>query len=156
MSMLLESAKQETATQRWVSNLYERLEANERDTSLFLLLIAFGVYGFFTMGVASRPLWHDELYTYYIDKAPTLARFIDEVTHLDLQPPLQFVVSRLSLQVLGDSDFATRVPSMIAFTAGSICFYIFVRRRLGQFYALTGLLVFWLTPFLQYASEARP
>src|SRR5439155_21798830 len=36
------------------------------------------------------------------------------------------------------------------------CFYLFVQRRLGRFYALTALLVFWLTPFLQYATEARP
>jgi 4-amino-4-deoxy-L-arabinose transferase-like glycosyltransferase len=134
-----------------------RLEEYEQHASLFApLFIAFALYTFFVIGAATRPLWHDELYTYYIAKAPTLARFIDEVRNIDLQPPLQYVLSRFSLRLLGDTDFATRAPSMIAFTVASICFYLFVRRRLGRFYALTALLVFWLTPFLQYASEARP
>jgi hypothetical protein len=133
------------------------MEEYERNASLFApIFIAFALYAFFVIGAATRPLWHDELYTYYIATAPTFARFVDEVRNIDLQPPLQYVLSRLSLRLLGDTDFATRVPSMVAFTVGSICFYFFVRRRLGRFYALTALLVFWLTPFLQYASEARP
>src|SRR5207253_405788 len=51
---------------------------------------------------------------------------------------------------------ATRLPNLVAFTVANICFYLFVRRRLGRFYGLTAVLVFWLTPFLQYATEARP
>jgi 4-amino-4-deoxy-L-arabinose transferase-like glycosyltransferase len=157
MNMLPQPTQEKITTHKWLANVSAGLEAYETDGSFFLLLApAFALYAFFVLGAASRPLWHDELYTYYIAKAPTLARFIDQVTHIDLQPPLQYVLSRASLRLLGDSDFATRVPSMIAFTVGSSCFYFFVRRRLGRFYALTAMLVFWLTPFLQYASEARP
>jgi hypothetical protein len=49
-----------------------------------------------------------------------------------------------------------RMPEMIAFTVASICLYVFVRRRLGRFYGLTAMLVLWISPFLQYATEARP
>jgi hypothetical protein len=141
-----------------VKQLYARLEEYERaNRSVFPpLFAAFAVYAFFILGAASRPLWHDELYTYYIAKQPSLSRLMDAVAHIDLQPPLQYVLSRISLSLFGDHDFATRLPSIVGFTAGSVCFYIFVRRRLGCFYGLTALLVFWLMPFLQYASEARP
>ena len=51
------------------------------------------------------------------------------------------------MSVLGDSNLAVRMPEMIAFTVASICLYFFVRRRLGRFYGINGMLVLWLTPF---------
>ena len=114
------------------------------------------MYAFILFAMGSRLLWHDELYTYYIAKTPTLARFIAAATEVELQPPMQYVLSRLSMPVLGDSALATRLPSMIAFTVASICLYLFVRRRVGRFYGLTAMLVLWITPFLQFATEARP
>src|SRR5947207_3002240 len=119
--MLQHPIQEKITTSKWLANVCAELEAYEADSRFFLLLgAAFTLYTFFVLGAATRPLWHDELYTYYIAKAPTLARFIDEVTHIDLQPPLQYVLSRVSLRLLGDSDFATRVPSMVGFTLGSI------------------------------------
>jgi len=158
MNMLQPSTEQEATKDKWIANLCARLEAYETaDAAPFgPLIIAFGLYILIVFALSFRPLWHDELYTYYIAKSPTIPRFITEVTRLDLQPPLQYVLSRMSLKLFGDSDLATRLPNLVVFTVGSICFYLFVRRRLGRFYALTAMLVFWLTPFLQYATEARP
>ena len=141
-----------------MTKICARLEQSEiNDPSPFgPLLVAFCLYAFVIFALSGRPLWHDELYTYYIAKSPTMAKFIAAVTQIDLQPPLQYVLSRLSLNLLGGSDLAVRVPSIVAFTVASICLYHFVRRKLGRFYGLTAMLVFWLGPFLQYAGEARP
>jgi Dolichyl-phosphate-mannose-protein mannosyltransferase len=158
MNTLVQHTEEETAKHRWLGKLCARIETYETsDPAPFgPLIIAFGLYVFIVFALSIRPMWHDELYTYYIASAPTIPRFITEVTRLDLQPPLQYVLSRMSLKVFGDSDLATRLPNLVAFTIASICFYLFVRRRLGRFYGLTALLVFWLTPFLPYATEARP
>ncbi len=122
----------------------------------FPLVVAFFLYAFIVLALVHRPLWHDELYTYYIANSPTTARFIAAASRIDLQPPLQYVLSRISLMLFGDSDVVTRLPSVVAFTVASICLYQFVRRRLGRFYGLTAMLILWLTPFLPYAAEARP
>jgi len=158
MNTILQTAREKTAGHGWLSRLGTRLETYETtDPSPFgPLLLAFGLYIFIVFAVGGRPLWHDELYTYYIAKSPTLAQFIAAVNGIDLQPPLQYVLARMSLSLFGNSDLAIRFPFIIAFAVSSICLYHFVRRRLGRFYGLTAMLVFWLGPFMQYSAEARP
>lgn len=143
---------------KWLRNVSIRLEKYETsDPGPFgPLVLAFCFYAFCLFMLTFRPLWHDELYTYYIAKAATLKEFLTQITHLDLQPPLGYVLSRISLKLLGNSPLATRMPSMLGFTAASICLYYFVRRRLGRFYGLLATGVFWLTPFSRYGVEARP
>ena len=113
------------------------------------------VYFIVTALAGSRQLWHDELYTYYIAKAPTLPQLFREL-QLDLNPPLEYLAVRASLTMFGDSAYATRLPSIIAFLIGSLCCYRFVSRRLGWIYGLLALLVCWSTPLSGYATEARP
>lgn len=104
---------------------------------------------------ATRQLWHDELYTYYIAKAPSIPQLFREL-RLDLNPPLEYLAVRLSLAVFGDGSFATRLPSIVAFFVGSVCFFRFVSKRFGELYGLLCVLAFWSTPFFAYATEARP
>ncbi len=103
----------------------------------------------------TRQLWHDELFTYYIAKSPSMERFWQAV-HLDLNPPLSYLAVRASLALLGDNVYATRFPSMLGFLAGSLCFYRFVSKRLRPVYGLLAMLVFWSTPFFSFSTEARP
>lgn len=152
------SLLEKRASGKWLGTLCARLEKYEiSDPAPFgPLALALFFYVFILFVLAFRPLWHDELYTYYIAKAPTLKQFVTQITRLDLQPPLGYVLSRISLKVLGDSQLATRMPSMVAFTGASVCLYYFARRRLGRFYGLLATLVLWLMPFSRYAVEARP
>lgn len=113
------------------------------------------VYLLVTSLQARRELWHDELYTYYIAKAPSISQLFQEIK-LDLNPPLMYLAERASLHVLGDNNYAARFPSIIAFLFGSLCFYAFVSRRLRPVYGILAMLVFWSTPFEYYATEARP
>jgi 4-amino-4-deoxy-L-arabinose transferase-like glycosyltransferase len=156
--MLQESVAEKTTKRNWLANLYTRLETYEDSdpTPFGPLILAFCLYAFIVLAMGSRQLWFDELCTYYIAKAPTIKQLFVEIPRLDLQPPLQYLLTRISLSLLGDTNLATRLPSIIAFTVASVCLYHFVRRRLGRFYGLTAMLVFWLAPFLQYATEARP
>jgi hypothetical protein len=157
MKMIVPSINEKIAKRNWFDSLCARIEAIEaRQDPFFPLLFALVLYALVVLALAHRPLWHDELYTYYIAKASTLRRLFSEVIEIELQPPLQYVLTWLSLRLFGDSDLVTRVPSLLGFTVASLCLYLFVRRRLGRFYGLTAVLILWATLFLRYAAEARP
>ena len=103
-----------------------------------------------------RHLWHDELYTFYIAQAPTLKELWKDL-QLDMNPPLLYLLSRVSMGLLGKTAFAVRLPCTLAFFGGSLCLFELVRRRFqsSPYGALT-VLVFWVTPAFYFATEARP
>ncbi len=132
----------------------ERASASER-TAGWALALTVAAYVLITAIAASRHLWHDELYTFYIATAPSWRRFWQELP-LDLNPPLEYLGVRASTALFGQGGYAVRLPSILAFLAGSLCLYRFVANRLAAGYGLLALLVFWGSPFFYYATEARP
>src|ERR1022692_4930035 len=58
----------------------------------------------------SKPLWHDELFTYYIAQSPTVGQMWNEIATLDLNPPLVYLLTRLSFKIFGVSTLAARIP----------------------------------------------
>ncbi len=102
-----------------------------------------------------RHLWHDELYTYYIAQAPSLAELWRDL-NLDLNPPLIYLAARTSMHLFGNTALGVRLPSVIAFFLGSLCLYSLVERRLKPSYGVLAVLIFWSTPALDFATEARP
>lgn len=120
------------------------------------LYVAAVLYAVVAASLSMRALWYDELTTYYIAKSSTLERFFSALANFDLNPPLQAALTMLTFRWFGDSNFAARIPSMLAFWVASVCLYQFVSYRLGRFYGLIAMLTLWSTTFFQYASEARP
>ena len=124
--------------------------------AVFLLPLPIAVYVAALIPLATRPLWYDELLTYYVATAPSLRKFVDLVLHADLNPPLGYLPVMASHAIFGHQPLATRLPSAAAFLlAGFIVFYL-VRRRLGGLFALGATALFWTGFFLYYAVEARP
>jgi len=119
----------------------------------FVLVIA--LYVASTVRQASRHLWHDELYTYYIAGMPSMPQFWDALK-LDLNPPLSYLAVRGSMKLFGDSSYAVRLPSMIAFLVGALSLYRFISFRTSRAFGLLGMLVFLCSPYLSLATEARP
>lgn len=103
-----------------------------------------------------RLLWHDELYTFNIAHAPDFKTLIDDTRTLDLNPPLVYLLTRLSNHWFGDSAFATRLPSAIAFYGAMVFLFLYVRRKIGTLFAALALLLFWSTDYVLYCTEARP
>jgi hypothetical protein len=104
----------------------------------------------------ARPLWHDELYTYYIAQAPTLSRMLKEASSIDLNPPLYYMMARFVFRFLHPSSLSVRLPSMIGFFLAACLSYAFVRRRFTPIYGLLGALVLLGSVYKDYAFEARP
>ncbi len=75
---------------------------------------------------------------------------------VDLNPPLSYFLTRIVLTVLPVNPFTCRLLSLISFLAASFFIYCFLRRKTAVLFAASGVLIFWSSSFLFYASEARP
>lgn len=119
------------------------------------LLASIILYLLVAIHSSQRRLWHDELFTLYIANSSSLSELWRNI-RLDLNPPLIYLAVRASIKVFGPSELAVRLPSILAFLTGSLCFYGFVTKRLNPHFGLLALLVLWANPFAVYATEARP
>ncbi len=127
----------------------------EGRTSLFMAVL-FVLYLWVLKSERIKPLWHDELYTFYIAQAHTLGTMFAWIRTIDLNPPLYYLAARLTFHLLHPSPFSVRLPSMVAYFVATLCLYQFVRRRLTPLYGLLAALVLLSSPFNLYSYEARP
>lgn len=114
------------------------------------------LYGFVLKGERLKPLWHDELYTYYISQAPTFARMIHWTQTLDLNPPLYYILARAIFHVLPAGQLSVRLPSIFGYLVAIVCVFLFVRRRTTPLYGWIAALILLGSGFSSYSYEARP
>ena len=122
--------------------------------SLFPLILA--LYAFVLKRERLRPLWHDELYTYYIAQAPTFTRMIHWTRTLDLNPPLYYIFDRAIFRFLHPGQLSVRLPSMIGYLVALVCVYLFVRRLTTPLHGWLAALILLGSSFTSYSFEARP
>jgi hypothetical protein len=104
----------------------------------------------------STPLWHDELFTYYIAQAPTLREMWVNLLNHDLNPPLMYLLTRCSFRIFGVNTLATRLPEILGFLLWILCMFRFVRRRMGVSFAIFAVLVLLESDAFQFSIDARP
>ena len=103
-----------------------------------------------------RPLWHDELFTYWISQAPTLAAMWTDLRTLDLNPPLVYLLTRLSFHCFGVSTLSTRLPEIAAFLIALFALFHFVRTRLGVAFGLFAVTLLIGSDISELGVDARP
>jgi len=104
---------------------------------------------------ARRPFWYDELFTFYVSRLP----HIDQVFRAlpaDGNPPLSYILVGFCLRLFGETELATRLPSILAFAVAMLATYFFVRRHCGAVPALFGMFALATSNIASYGSEARP
>lgn len=103
-----------------------------------------------------KPLWNDELFTLYISRLPSVSGMWDILATGVEQTPLTFyLLTRGSLEALGDGPVAIRLPELLGFLLASVCVYLFVERRASPLYGLVAALLPVATIAYGYAYEAR-
>jgi hypothetical protein len=127
--------------------------ADDHAAIVFSLLTAW--YVALLWNYTLRPLWYDELSTYYIARQSTVASMAEAITHIDLNPPLNYFLARWLLAII-HHPWAARMPALVAYWAGSLAIFHLLRRRTSSLIAAIGVLLFWSNPYFLYASEARP
>ncbi|HXE80753.1 MAG TPA: glycosyltransferase family 39 protein [Vicinamibacterales bacterium] len=138
-----------------------------RAAAIAALLERHGVIGFAGLTVAywgitvamarHKPLWNDELYTYYIAILPTMRDvWAALMARGEQMPPLFYVPTRLVLGAFGFGHVAMRLPEMIGFWVMSACLFAAVRRHTGGSAALCAAALPLVTTAYFFAFEARP
>lgn len=98
----------------------------------------------------------DEILTLIGSVQPNTTALLDYVKTVPGGTPLAFLVPRWSIQVLGDSVFAARLPCALASIAACPAIYRLARRA-GVRTPILAVAVFALWPLqFRYALEARP
>lgn len=106
---------------------------------------------------ASRPYWSDELASVHVAGASSWGEMLHLSRTVDLNPPLFYVLERLSFRVFGQEEFAGRLPSVLSFAVAVGCIFLFLRRRVPLAFAVFGaLLPLCNEEVSYYAAEARP
>lgn len=104
----------------------------------------------------AAPLWHDELFTFYIAQAPSLGRMFEETRRVDLNPPLSYLLTRLSFQLFGVGTLQCRLPEIAGFALAFASLFVFIRRRAGGAFGLMAAAVLFASRAGELVTQARP
>jgi hypothetical protein len=86
----------------------------------------------------TAPLWLDELFTFFISRISSLPEMLRAMP-ADGQPPLQYLLTHLSLRLFGITEFTIRLPELLAYMATGLLTYKIVRRHGTAIQALFAL-----------------
>jgi len=104
-----------------------------------------------------RLFWYDELLTVYISGLPRLSDLWQALrAGLDLNPPLLHLSVRYAGQAFGSGPLVARLPVLLAVLAMSLCLFFYLRRKVPAGWALTAMMLPWLTEAYRFSMEARP
>ena len=108
-------------------------------------------------GVAvRRPLWYDELFSFYVASLPTAGAVLRAlVDGAEIWPPLDFLVRHASMAAFGADAWGLRLPSIVAMAGFMVSLAAFARRRMSRAAAATVFVLPLATFALGYATEAR-
>jgi hypothetical protein len=123
---------------------------------LILVLASLAVLAVAILAGIARPLWYDELYTYYVALQPTpgatLRALLDGA---DNNPPVDYLLRQASMSALGASAGAFRLPSALAFVAGLLALYGYVRRHGSAVAAFVAFALPLGTLAMRFSYEGR-
>jgi 4-amino-4-deoxy-L-arabinose transferase-like glycosyltransferase len=116
--------------------------------AIFALLSAYCAY--------TVPLWYDEFFTLFISQIASLPKMLRAMPDGG-QPPMQYLLTHLSLRLFGETEFAIRLPEMLAYMAAGLLIYKIVRRHGTAIQALFALaMLLGATINREHAYTARP
>lgn len=128
----------------------------ERLIVLGLLIVLFALSS--VPSLLWRTLWYDELLQFYVASLPGAGQVMHALANYPptTDPALSYLMSHLSMRLLGQSEMAFRLPSFIGYLVGIVSFFFLLEKRFGSIcagIAITGLYVGGIN---YYASEGRP
>ena len=97
----------------------------KRSDGAFSAVLVTGVT-LWSIGALRRSLWGDEFHSLHHVRGESLAELF-AIVRTDNHPPLSFLLERLSVALLGESELALRLPSL-----ASGVLFLFLLRRLGR------------------------
>lgn len=103
----------------------------------------------------AKPLWFDELFTYYMAQLTISGQISALRSGIETNPPGFPWLVRMSQALLGASELATRLPAMVSYYLFCVLLFVFVRRRLATPVAWVALVLPLGLAAYAFAYEAR-
>ena len=128
----------------------------ERHHRLCMMLIALLYLSMALVEAHAHPLRHDELFTWGLSRAPSLSIMMQRIHAVDLNPPLSYVLERLSLMLPGPRWLLARLPSIAAGLVVSEMLFLVFARRLSNLFGIFALSIFWVSAYVEYSWQNRP
>ncbi|MBW8011160.1 MAG: hypothetical protein FVQ83_07965 [Chloroflexi bacterium] len=126
---------------------------SERVFGIIIILLA-ALLRYYQLGLPS--LWHDEAFTWYFTRLPWL-EMLDTVRLDGVNPPVYYLVSKVFVDLFGDSELILRLLSAIAGIVSVYLGWLLGRQAGGRIGSWAGA---WLIAFhpmaVHYARDARP
>lgn len=139
-----------------MTNLLAGRSRKNLKVGLTLALITLLGAGLRFYGLGLQDFWHDEAATATHVSSGRLDETLASV-HADNQSPLGFIISLAARNLLGEAEWALRLPSAIAGSLSIPAMYLVGRRWFGAGEALLGAALLAVLRFpLYYSQEARP
>jgi hypothetical protein len=140
-------------------NINSRIDSYIRRHENPILVIALSVVTAFSLSFARyRPFWLDEYLAY--DTAtlgsPSAVWNSLKTAPLCVDPPLYHFFIHYWLRMFGATEFATRMPSVLAYTLMTFLLYRFVRKYTDIYTGLTVVILCLACGTFRYAHEGRP
>jgi hypothetical protein len=129
------------------------------EKSTFWLLGAFSLLylAWMSLLAAQKPMWNDELYTYYIATLPNASDIWGALmSGAEQIPPIFHLTTRAAFYLFGVNHVSVRLPEIIGFLIMILCLFRFVTRRSSALYGFVAMLFPLVTRASAYAYEGRP
>ncbi|MCL6545395.1 MAG: glycosyltransferase family 39 protein [Bryobacteraceae bacterium] len=109
------------------------------------------------VSAGAKPFWFDELFTVLMAGLPSMAKVREVLAAgADAMPLFYYWLEKQAGTLPLDPHVAFRLPSVAGYVLAIAGVYFFVRRWLSPAAGLIAALVLALSPFREYAIEARP
>src|SRR5262249_26331675 len=146
VSMYLMSTKRGTTGQARIAQFAPALLAT-------VLVWEFGVLLF---EASRKRFWYDELLTFNVSSLEPFSFFWRALkAGVDGMPPTYYLLVRISRMIPGHPQVTLRLPSIVGYLMTLAGVYWFARKKLPAIAGLVAALVITLSPFREFAIEAR-
>jgi hypothetical protein len=103
-----------------------------------------------------KPLWYDELFTYYISRQDSAVGIIQSMLRTeDSLPPLDYLLRHFCVQIFGDSGFSLRLVSLLGISLAVWAIRAFTANVAGAVAGTLAALGVMVTTAFKMAAEAR-
>lgn len=119
-------------------------------------LLAFSLW-LFGRAAARLPFWYDESLTVRLSRLPIPGELWRALTAgIEFNPPLIYIVTKYTRLLPAPETLAARVPGLTGFAVLVCALFVFLRRRIGSWFALAAVALIPLADYtIRYAIEAR-
>lgn len=121
------------------------------------LAVFFAIFVCVHLGYSLRiPVWHDEVFTYCIARAPSIPALLHLTRTIDLNPPLSYLLTRATFHLFGAGTLQLRLPEMVGYGTAFLALFQFVRRRASVSAGLLAATILLCSKVTEPAIDGRP